>query len=205
MKNALCDGAACEHVELNQKKKHALRIYMNKLIFQQMQLFNYLIQFKMDKTSLIIGMLLFLAFMSPIAYVLLKQKSQEAGNRKNLNKIALANNLSLDKMETIGHLSLGLDSNLKKLIVLEYSSLETAKVVDLKKVDQVRIAKRLETDHSGKIKKEKIIHLALELAGKKQSNLAEITFYDEDDIMPTPKQSQKQSCCFSQTNKSTSL
>lgn len=139
----------------------------------------------MDKTSLIIGMLLFLAFMSPIAYVLLKQKSQEAGNRKNLNKIASANNLSLDKMETIGHLSLGLDSNLKKLIVLEYSSLETAKVVDLKKVDQVRIAKRLETDHSGKIKKEKIIHLALELAGKKQSNLAEITFYDEDDMDST--------------------
>lgn len=139
----------------------------------------------MDNSSLIIGMLLFLAFTGPIGYIILKQKAQEASIRKNLNAIASANNINLDKMETFGHLSLGLDSSQKKLVILEYSNLENAKVIDLKKVDQVKIAKRLETVYSGETKKEKIIHLALELAGEKQSKLAEITFYDEDDMDST--------------------
>jgi|GEM_PF-933901 len=139
----------------------------------------------MDKTSLIIGGLLFIAFMFPIVYVLIKQKSQENKNKKLLSDIASKNNLKLDKSETFGHLCLGLDSSRKKLVIIEYGDLENSKIVDLSKVDQIRIAKKLETSFSGSIKKEKIVHLALELAGEKQRKLAEITFYDEDDYDST--------------------
>ncbi|MGA8855306.1 MAG: hypothetical protein WB492_14120 [Christiangramia sp.] len=139
----------------------------------------------MDTTSLIIGILLFIAFMFPILYVLLKQKSKENKNKKLLNTIATKNDLNLDRTETFGHLSLGLDSSKKKLVIIEYGNVENSNIVDLTKVDQIRIAKKLETSFSGNIKKEKIVHLALELAGEKQNKLAEITFYDEDDYDST--------------------
>lgn len=139
----------------------------------------------MDQTSLIIGGLLFIAFMFPIVYILIKQRSQETKNKNLINNIASRNNLKLDKTQTFGHLSLGLDSSQKKLVVLEYGDIENSNIVDLKKVNQIRIAKKLETSFSGNIKKEKIVHLALELAGEKQSKLVEITFYDEDDYDST--------------------
>jgi len=139
----------------------------------------------MDKISLIIGIALFAAFIFPIAYILIKQKSKETKNRSFLTNIASKNNLKLDKMETFGHVSLGLDSSQKKLVILEYGDTQNSKIIDLTKVDQIKIAKKLETSFSGDIKKEKIVHLALEFAGKKQAKLAEITFYDEDDYDST--------------------
>ncbi|MDX1761559.1 MAG: hypothetical protein R3218_05340 [Christiangramia sp.] len=140
----------------------------------------------MDLNSLSIGLLLFAVFMFPIIYVLNMQRSKENRTKRNLHSIASKNDLKLDKMETFGHLSLGLDSNAKKLIVLEFEDLEKAKLIDLKEVDQVRIAKTLENAGSGRnTQKEKLVHIALELAGKKQHKLAEITFYDEEDYDST--------------------
>lgn len=139
----------------------------------------------MDITSLSIGLLLFAAFMLPIVYVLIKQKSKENQNIKNLNLVASRNEITLDKTETFGHLSLGLDSSHKKLIALEYNQVENARIYNLKEVNEIRITQKLETDFSGKIKKERIIHIALELSGNSENKLDEITFYDEDDYDST--------------------
>jgi len=139
----------------------------------------------MDKISLIIGIALFAAFIFPIAYILIKQKSEQNKNRKLITVIASKHHLKLDKTETFGHISLGLDSSQKKLVILEYRDTQNLKIIDLTKVDNIKIAKKLETNFSGDIKKEKIVHLALEFAGKKQGKLAEITFYDEDDYDST--------------------
>jgi len=139
----------------------------------------------MDKISLIIGIALFAAFIFPIAYILIKQKSEQNKNSKLITVIVSKHNLKLHKTETFGHISLGLDSSQKKLIILEYRDTQNPKIIDLTKVDNIKIAKKLETSFSGDIKKEKIVHLALEFAGKKQSKLAEITFYDEDDYDST--------------------
>ena len=139
----------------------------------------------MDITSLSIGLLLFLAFMLPIAYIIVQQKSKERKNRKNLDSIASRNNIKLDRTETFGHLSLGLDSSEKKLVVLEFGDIEKARVIDLKKVGQVRIAKKLETSFMGNNKKEKLVHVGLELAEIPKNKMVEITFYDEEDYDST--------------------
>lgn len=132
----------------------------------------------MDKTSLMIGTLLFVVFMFPIIYVLLKQKSNETKHKKALNKIASDQGLKLDKFETYGHLSLGLDSSAKKLIVIDPKIAEQPEVIDLKNVSRVNISKTLQP---GSRNKERIIHLGLEISDKNSKKTTEITFYDEDD------------------------
>lgn len=136
----------------------------------------------MDKTSLMIGMLLLMVFMFPIIYVLFKQKSNEAKHKNALNKVASEKGLKLDKFETYGHLSLGLDSTAKKLIVIDPKVSEEPEVIDLKNVSRVNIAKRLQPESRDK---ERIIHLGLEISDKINKKTTEIIFYDEDDYEST--------------------
>ncbi|SDS40724.1 hypothetical protein [Gramella sp. MAR_2010_147] len=132
----------------------------------------------MDKSSLMIGMLLLIVFMFPILYVILKQKATESKIKKELDKIALKNGLKLDKFETFGHLSLGLDSSQKKLVIIDPKAIIDHEVIDLKKVSQVRLAKKILKQE---FSKERIIHLGLEIVEKNSSKITEIIFYDEDD------------------------
>ena len=132
----------------------------------------------MDKSSLMIGTLLFFIFMFPIIYVLLKQRSKEVKLKKELTELASANELKLDKFETFGHLTLGLDSTKKMLLVLDPKMDVDHRVIDLKKISQVRITKNTLREQT---RKERIIHLGLELADHDSSKITEIIFYDEDD------------------------
>ncbi|WP_156888583.1 hypothetical protein [Christiangramia echinicola] len=132
----------------------------------------------MDKSSLMIGTMLFFIFMFPIIYVLLNQRSKEAKLKKELIELASTNDLKLDKFETLGHLTLGLDSTKKMLLVLDPKMDVDRRVIDLKEISQVRITKNTLREQS---KKERIIHLGLELADRDTSKITEIIFYDEDD------------------------
>ena len=136
----------------------------------------------MDKTSLMIGTLLFVIFMFPIIYVLLKQRSKEAKHRKELNKIATENGLTLDKFETFGHLSLGLDSSNKILVAIDPKMEVNHAVIDLKKVSRVNISKNT---LRGESNKERIIHLGLQLADQNSAKITELVFYDEEDYEST--------------------
>ncbi|PTX45110.1 hypothetical protein C8P64_1100 [Christiangramia gaetbulicola] len=136
----------------------------------------------MDKSSLMIGTLLFVIFMFPIIYVLRKQKSIEAKQKKALNTIAGKHGLKLDKFETIGHLSLGLDSSNKILVAIDPKMEIDHLVIDLKKVSKVNISKNtLRVDSN----KERIIHLGLQLAEQNSSKVTELVFYDEEDYEST--------------------
>jgi len=132
----------------------------------------------MDISSLTIGILLFLIFMLPIIYVLLKQKSRQAKLKKELNSLASANDLKLDKFDTFGHLTLGLDSSKKMLVVIDPKMDVDREVIDLKKIRQVKITKNTLREQT---RKERIIHLGLELAERDSSKITEIVFYDEED------------------------
>lgn len=136
----------------------------------------------MDKSSLMIGTLLFVVFMFPIIFALVKQKSKESKNKKALDKIASDNGLKLDRFETYGHLSLGLDSSAKKLIVIDPLVIEQPEVIDLKNVSRINISKTLQP---GDRTKERIIHLGLEISDKTSEKTTEIIFYDEDDYEST--------------------
>lgn len=135
----------------------------------------------MDNSSLFIGILLFAAFMFPIVFVLIKQHNKDKKHQNFLNKIALENNFKLDTIEAYGHLSLGLDSQSKKLIIVDFKEGSEFDIIDLKKVSQVRLLKKLLPASYSSSKKEKIIHLSLCLENKNASKITEITFYDEDD------------------------
>ncbi|TRO67311.1 hypothetical protein [Christiangramia sabulilitoris] len=136
----------------------------------------------MDKSSILIGTLLFALFMFPIFYIIIFQKTKEAGIRKKLNKVASSNNLKLDKFETFGHLSLALDSTSKKLLVYDSFTSVEIRIIDLRKVSNIQLSKIL---HPGRSKKERIIHLGLQIVDFSSSDITEIIFYDEDDYEST--------------------
>ena len=136
----------------------------------------------MDKSSIAIGTILFVIFMFPIFYVLLNQKSRERKFKSELNKLASENGLKIDQFESFGHLSLGLDSNNKKLLVIEADSKIARRLIDLNHVKQVHLEKK--TLKAG-ASKERIVHLGLEIFNKNSSEATEILFYDEDDYEST--------------------
>ncbi len=136
----------------------------------------------MDKSSILIGTVLFALFMLPIIYIIIAQKAKEGNIRKKLNRIATDNNLLLDKFETYSHLSLGLDSKAKILLVYDSNQSAEPRLIDLKKVSNITLSKTL---HPGKSRKERIIHLGLLIEDVEKSGITEITFYDEDDYEST--------------------
>jgi len=136
----------------------------------------------MDKSSITIGTLLFVIFMFPIFYVLLNQKSRERKFKSELNKLASENRLKIDQFESFGHLSLGLDSINKKLLVIESDAKIAHKIIDLNHVSQVNLEKK--TLKAG-ASKERIVHLGLEIFNKSSADTTEILFYDEDDYEST--------------------
>lgn len=135
----------------------------------------------MDKSSLMIGIFLFAAFMFPIFYVLIKQHSKERKHRNFLKKIATEHNLNLDKSESYGNLSLGLDTTAKQLLIVDFKEEADYDIIDLKEVGEIKILKKLLPGSYSRTKKEKIVHLSLSLENHKAAKITEITFYDEDD------------------------
>lgn len=135
----------------------------------------------MDNSSVMIGLFLLALFILPIVYILVKQHSKEKKHLDLIKKTASENNLNLDRLETYGHLSLGLDSQAKKLLVADFKERFQHDIIELKKVNQVRLSKKLLPDTYSKSKKENIIHLSLCIEMKNASKITEITFYDEED------------------------
>lgn len=135
----------------------------------------------MDNTSLLIGILLFGLFMFPILYVLIKQSSNEKKHQKFLQKIAEEHKLKFDKTGAYGHLSLGIDTEQKKLVVVEFRGNADYDIIDLKDVGNVKITKKMLPAGYSASKKERIVYLSLDLENRQKSKITGITFYDEDD------------------------
>ncbi|AVR44898.1 hypothetical protein C7S20_06245 [Christiangramia fulva] len=119
--------------------------------------------------------------MFPILYVLIKQNSNEKKHNKFLQKIAEEHRLKFDKTGTYGPLSLGLDTNNKKLVVVEFRGSADYDIFDLKDVKNVKITKKMLPAGYSASKKERIIYLSLDLENKYASKITGITFYDEED------------------------
>ncbi|MCM4155070.1 hypothetical protein [Gramella sp. AN32] len=138
----------------------------------------------MDTSSVIIGLFLFGLFFFPIIYALIRQHAIEKKKNNLLFKYAGDNKLTLTETESIGHLNLGLDTQAKKLIILENKEKPEFEIIDLHQVGKVQVSKQLFPGKT-KNKKEKIMHLRLELENKIDSKVTAITFYDEDDADST--------------------
>ncbi len=134
----------------------------------------------MDTISLVIGLGLFVLFMFPIVYVLVKQSSKERKQEKALQKIAADNNYQLDVMNIYGTLALALDTKNKKLIRIEEGPHAATEIIDLNEVSKVNLSKHSENMIINKVRKDRIRKLSLDLQNKEKL-ISEIIFYNEED------------------------
>ena len=136
----------------------------------------------MDKSSVIIGLLLIVIFVGPILYMILKQSNKNNKRLKNLKDLGSQNSLNLDQLEMTNSLLLGLDSASKKLIIVEPKNNMQYDIIDLREINQSLVSKKTLPHVTGKKEDTAITHISLDLIQKHPKvTRTEIIFYDEDD------------------------
>lgn len=131
----------------------------------------------MDTTSLSIGIFIFLLFLTPIVYLMLNQASAINKRKKIIKRIASAHQLELNHQEFYPHFALGLDTKNKKLLIFEAE--DAYDIIPLDQVKDSHLSKKLTNEFYKNQKKERIVHLSLELINKLNEKITEIVFYDE--------------------------
>ncbi|MUP45191.1 hypothetical protein E0K83_05465 [Gramella sp. BOM4] len=135
----------------------------------------------MDIYSLAIGVLLLASFVVPVIYILIDKHLADSRDRKFIQKIASENDLKLDILEFYPPLALGLDSANKKFLVANIKTGSEFDVIDLKKVKKAGLNVNHLPETYDRLKKQKILHLSLQLEINDPVNKKEICLYDEDD------------------------
>ena len=135
----------------------------------------------MDTASIIIGSVLLLLFVGPVLYVIWLQSLRDKKLLKILTEEGNRHNLKFDQTEVSNSLLLGLDSRQKKLVAIEPDNEFKTTLVDLVKISDSRILKRVIPNPSNFKDREKIMQISIELmenSGVEKSS--QILFYDED-------------------------
>lgn len=131
----------------------------------------------MDTASTLMGLGLLAVFVLPILYLIWQQNNKEKNRLKKLKKISADNNLTTDTTEVSATLLLGLDSNAKKLLVVEPINNMQHQVFDLQFIKDSKVSSQAFPNNSKIIKR-----VSLDLLGNgNDKKLTEIVFYDEDD------------------------
>jgi len=136
----------------------------------------------MDTSSIAIGALLMILFVGPIIYMILKQNNREKKRLKQLKKISNQHQLEPHEIELTNSLLLGLDSRLKKLVVIEPLNNMQYTIIDLREIKQSQVSKKGHPQVNGAQGSPAITHISLDLLkNNSKESAAEIIFYDEDD------------------------
>lgn len=136
----------------------------------------------MEFKSVAIGVILILLFIVPIFYMIYRQSNKDKRRLKKLKDLGTQNQMTLDHYELSNSLLLGLDSNSKKLIVVEPQNAMEFDVIDLSKIDASAISKRSHLEKNKQTGKEPLIRVCVELIkNNPKQKVTEIVFYDEDD------------------------
>ncbi len=131
----------------------------------------------MDTASTLIGLGLLALFMLPILFLIWQQNTKEKTRLKSLKEISSKNNLNTDTVEVSATLFLGLDSKLKKLLVIEPTNNMQHRVLDLSEIKNTKVSTLQFAENNNYTKR-----ISLDLSGNFQGKkLTEIIFYDEDD------------------------
>ncbi|MDT0650063.1 hypothetical protein [Autumnicola edwardsiae] len=134
----------------------------------------------MDTASITIGSILLLLFIAPVLYVIWKQSLQDKKLLKKLIEEGARYNLKFDHTEVSNSLLLGLDSGNKKLLAIEPDNDKTT-LVDLVKISDSKILKKVTPNPSSFKDREKIMQVSIELMeNKRGEKVSQILFYDED-------------------------
>lgn len=135
----------------------------------------------MDTASITIGSILLLLFIAPVLYVIWRQSLQDKKLLKKLSEEGARHNLKFDHTEVSNSLLLGLDSSKKKLLAIEPDNEYKTTLVDLLKISDSRILKKVIPNPSSFKDREKIMQVSIELMENSGVDKAShILFYDED-------------------------
>ncbi|HSI71052.1 MAG TPA: hypothetical protein VK941_12525 [Gillisia sp.] len=133
----------------------------------------------MDTASAVIGIILMILFVGPVAYVIWQQAAKDRKKLQQLKIVEQQNGLHLDQVELTPSLLLGLDSANKKLVVVNSLKGNEQQVIDLANVYKSQLKKSANPDNTGG--KSAITHVSLELLNGRPGNTTQIIFYDEEE------------------------
>jgi hypothetical protein len=127
----------------------------------------------MEINSLITDIILIASIIVPIAYLVIYTTGLDKKVKREVTKLCIANNLTLDNFEINGDLILGIDSVKKKLIQSSRKQIEKDfQIIDLPSIKECRVKT---IKHS----RNTIDWIGLELIGSDAKK--DIAFYMEDD------------------------
>ncbi|MEG9327387.1 hypothetical protein V6B16_05535 [Salinimicrobium catena] len=105
----------------------------------------------MDTSATLLGLGLLMAFITPIGYLIIDQSRREKARKKTLFKTASDLGLQLSKTLILSSLSLGLDLEQRKLLVIDPSNKNSYKLIDLTKCKTHLVKKYLNNTPSGSV------------------------------------------------------
>src|SRR6056297_1175148 len=100
----------------------------------------------MDTASTLMGLGLLLIFMAPIGYILADQSIQDKKRKKTILAVAAKQQLNLNEHDFLPDLSLGLDEEAQKLLIVYFRKKQKQEIVDLKNMSRCELGKRYEND-----------------------------------------------------------
>ena len=143
----------------------------------------------MDTASTLMGLGLLFVFMAPIGYILVDQSVQEKKRKKAILATAAKLQLNLTEHDFLPDLSLGLDEQAQKLLVVYFGKKKKPEVIDLAEINRCELGKRYQDDKiSSAIDDVREVHLRLDKKGTSEK----ILFYSEDAHPVTEKEMRMQ-------------
>ena len=143
----------------------------------------------MDTASTLMGLGLLFVFMAPIGYLLVDQSQQEKKRKKAILAAAAKQQLNLNEHDFLPDLSIGLDEEAQKLIIVYFGKKQKQEVIDLKDMSRCELGKRYENDKlSSAIDDVREVYLEMVENGSSKK----LVFYSEDAHPVTEKEMRMQ-------------
>ncbi len=133
-----------------------------------------------DMTTVLLSLILTVAFAAPFIYYSFKNKNAEKLLSKNFNEFAKQYGISptlVDKWRN--HYTIGLDKSTKKLVYFSYGDFPQQVVINLEEVQKVTLQEKFRSITVGKEKRNILEFLALQFHFKDPDHLARtVEVYD---------------------------
>lgn len=143
----------------------------------------------MDTSSTLMGLGLLFIFMAPIGYLLVDQSQQEKKRKKAILQTAAKQQLNLSDCDFLPDLSLGLDEQAQKLLIVYFGKKHKPEVIDLSDIKRCELGKKYQDDRvSSAIDDVRQVHLQLTEKGASKT----LIFYSEKDHPVTEKEMRMQ-------------
>lgn len=105
----------------------------------------------MDTSTTLLGLGLLMAFITPIGYLIIDQSRREKARKKILFTTASDHDLRLSKILILSSLSLGLDQEQHKILIIDPASKKKSEVIDLAQCKIHLVKKYLNNASSGSV------------------------------------------------------